>query len=826
LIDPQRLRKRGEGPLPLEQGVASRRYCRTAVLVDIHISKGVIVSERIVAPDPGLMKFGIGQPVSRKEDPKLLRGEGRYADDVSIDGQAYAVMVRSRNAHGVIRGIDVAEARAMPGVLAVYTAADLAAAGRGPMKCAVAFNNRDGSAMRAPLRPALATERVRFVGEAVACVVAETALQAKDAAEAVIVDIEALPAVTRPPEAAAPGAPQIHADLPGNVVLDYHYGDADAVAAAFAQAAHVARLEIVSNRVVVNAMEPRSALGLHDKESGRWTLHVGCQGVFGLRNSLARDILNVAPEQVHVLTGNVGGSFGMKAIVYPEYVCVLHAAHALGRPIKWTDERSESFLSDHHGRDHIRTAELALDRDGNFLAVRLTGYGNAGAFLNPPLPATTNAVKNVIGVYRTPLVEVASKIVITNTTPIGAYRGAGRPEGNYFIERLIDTAAAEMGIDRLELRRRNHITPAAMPYKAPSGMLYDSGEFTAVLDKALAAADWGGFARRKQESAARGRLRGRGIGSYLEVTAPPSKEMGGIRFEADGRVTMISGTLDYGQGHASPFAQVLVDRLGLPFERLDLLQGDSDELLAGGGTGGSRSMLVAGQAFVEASEQVIAKGKEIAAHVLEAAVADIEFARGRFTISGTDRAIGLLDLAERLRSGLKLPEGVPQSLDVAHVSDNPPSSFPNGCHVAEVEIDPETGVIEVVAYQMVNDFGTVINPLLVEGQAHGGVVQGIGQALMERTHYDAEGQPLAGSYMDYALPRAGDVPMFSQLSHPVPATTNRLGVKGCGEAGCAGALPSVMNAVVDALAPFGIKHIDMPATPERVWEALRKAGAA
>jgi carbon-monoxide dehydrogenase large subunit len=781
------------------------------------------VSERIAAPDPGLMKFGIGQPVSRKEDPKLLRGEGRYADDVNFAGQAYAAMVRSRHAHGVIQAIDAAAARDMPGVQAIYTAADLAAAGLGSMKCAVAFSNRDGSAMRAPLRPALATERVRFVGEAVACVVAETALQAKDAAEAVVVDVGTLPAVTSPLTATAPGAPRIHADLAGNVVLDYHYGDADAVAAAFAQAAHVTRLEIVSNRIVVNAMEPRSALALHEPAGGRWTLHVGCQGVFGLRNTLAKEILGVAPEQVHVLTGNVGGSFGMKATVYPEYVCVLHAARVLGRPVKWTDERSESFLSDHHGRDHIRAAELALDRDGYFLAVRLTGYGNAGAFLNPPLPVTTNAVKNVVGVYRTPLVEVSSKVVITNTTPVGAYRGAGRPEGNYFMERLIDTAAVETGIDRLQLRRRNHIKPAAMPYKAPSGMLYDSGEFTAVLDKALAAADWDGFARRKRDSAAKGRLRGRGVGSYLEVTAPPSKEMGGIRFDSDGGVTMITGTLDYGQGHASPFAQVLVDRLGLPFDRIRLLQGDSDELIAGGGTGGSRSMIASGQALVEASEQVIAKGKEIAAFVLEAAVADIEFSRGQFTIAGTDRAIGVVDLAERVRAGLALPQDMPQSLDVAHVSDNPPSSFPNGCHVAEVEIDPETGVIAVVAYQMVNDFGTVINPLLVEGQAHGGVVQGIGQALMERTHYDSEGQPLAGSYMDYALPRAGDVPSFGLVSHPVPATTNRLGVKGCGEAGCAGALPAVMNAVVDALAPFGIRHIDMPATPERVWAALRDA---
>jgi carbon-monoxide dehydrogenase large subunit len=781
------------------------------------------MNDRMDPADLGLVKFGIGQPVPRMEDPKLLRGEGRYTDDLNFAGQAYAVMVRSRHAHGIIRAIDVAAVRAMPGVLAIYIAADLNAAGYGRMKCAVAFSNRDGSPMRAPLRPALASGRVRFVGEAVAVVVAETAVQAKDGAEAVAVDIDPLPAVTSSVAAVAPGAPQIHPDIPGNVVLDYHYGDAEAVAAAFARASHVTRLELVSNRVVVNAMEPRSAIGRYDRADQRWTLHVGCQGVFGLRNTLANDILVVEPKQVHVLTGNVGGSFGMKAIVYPEYICVLHAARALGRPVKWTDERSESFLSDHHGRDHTRTAELALDEGGRFLAVRLSGYGNAGAFLNPPLPVTTNAVKNVVGVYATLLVEVSSKVVITNTTPVGAYRGAGRPEGNYYIERLIDAAAAELGIDRLALRRRNHISPDAMPYKAPSGMTYDSGEFTSVLERAVAAADWEGFEDRKRDSRARGRLRGRGIGSYLEVTAPPSKEMGGIRFEADGGVTMITGTLDYGQGHASPFAQVLVEKLGIPFDRLRLLQGDSDALLAGGGTGGSRSMIVSGQALVEASQLVIERGRQIAAFILEAAAADIEFSRGRFTIVGTDRSIGLLDLAKRIASGLKLPDELPQSLDVGHVSDNPPSSFPNGCHVAEVEIDPETGSIEVVAYSMVNDFGTVINPLLVEGQAHGGVVQGIGQALMERTHYDDQGQPLAASYMDYALPRAADVPSFHLHSHPVPATSNILGVKGCGEAGCAGALPSVMNAVVDALRPYGIRHIDMPATPERVWQAMRDA---
>jgi aerobic carbon-monoxide dehydrogenase large subunit len=765
-----------------------------------------------------LMKFGVGQPVPRKEDPTLLRGEGRYTDDINLAGQAYAVMVRSRNAHGVLRGVDTRAASTMPGVLAVLTHADLEAAGFGPLKCPLNIPQRDGTPMKTPPRPCLATDRVRFVGEAVACVVAESAVQAKDAAEAVELDIEELPSVTSPAEALKPGAPQLHADVLGNLALDFHYGDAVAVSKAFAEAAHVTRLEIVSNRIIVNAMEPRSAIGSF--EDGRWVLRLGCQGVIGLRGGLARDVLKVTPDKVRVLTGNVGGSFGMKSQVYPEYGPLLWAAKKLGRPVKWTDERSESFVSDHHGRDHQRIAELALDRDGRFLAVRLTGTGNAGAYIYPPMPATTNAVKNVIDVYRTPAMEVNSKVVFTNTTPIGAYRGAGRPEGNYYMERLIDTAAREMGIDRVELRRRNHILPAEMPYRAPSGMNYDSGEFTAVLDKALAAADWQGFDRRKKDSANRNKLRGRGIGAYLEVTGPPSKEYGGIRFEDDGTITMLSGTLDYGQGHATPFAQVLCEKLGLPFERFRLLQGDSDQLKVGGGTGGSKSALVASQAFLEAGDKLIEQGKQIAAHVLEASAVDIEFARGRFTIAGTDRGVGILELVDKIKGGLELPPELPQSLDVSHISDNPPFSFPNGCHVAEVEIDRDTGQIEVVRYFMVNDFGTVINPMLVAGQAHGGVVQGIGQAMFERTVYDSQGQPITGSYMDYALPRASDAPSFSVENHSVPCKTNLLGVKGCGEAGCAGALPSVMNAVIDALSEVGVKHIDMPVTPEKVWRAL------
>jgi aerobic carbon-monoxide dehydrogenase large subunit len=773
-----------------------------------------------------VMKFGIGQPVPRSEDPILVRGQGCYTDDIKLAGEAYAVMVRSRVPHGVIKRIDTSAARDMPGVLGVYTGADLV--NYGTLKCIVPFKNRDGTPMRQPPRPALPTDRVRFVGDPIAFVVAETLLQAKDAAEAIEVEIDPLPAVVRPDEAARPGAPLLYDEAPGNVALDYHYGDSEQVAAAFARAAHVTRLKLVNSRVVVNAMEPRAAVGVYDEAGGRFTLHVPSQGVFGLRANMA-DILKVEPKQVRVLTGHVGGSFGMKAAPFPEYVCVLHAARALGRPVKWTDERSGSFVSDSHGRDHELTAELALDADGTFLAVRITNFGNMGAFLSPvaPMPSTINIVKNVQGVYRTPLIEVSTKCVFTNTSHVSAYRGAGRPEGNYYMERLVDAAAAEMGIDRLELRRRNQIRPREIPIKTASGSNYDSGDFPGLLKRALEAADVKGFARRKRESRKRGKVRGLGIGNFLEVTAPPSKEMGGIRFEADGTVTIITGTLDYGQGHAAPFAQVLSERLGIPFERIRLLQGESDELLAGGGTGGSKSIMHSGTAIVEASAKVIEQGKQIASHVLEASPGDIEFANGRFVIAGTDRAIGIMELAARLRAGLRLPEGVPSTLDVRHVSEGPgASTYPNGCHVCEVELDPDTGVIEVVKYTSVNDFGTVINPPIVEGQLHGGVIQGIGQALMEMTVYDDDGQFLTGSFMDYALPRAIDSPEVGVLHHPVPAKTNVLGVKGCGEAGCAGSLTSVMNAITHALSEFGIRHIDMPATPYRVWRAIQDARAA
>ncbi len=773
-------------------------------------------------------KYGVGQPVPRTEDPKLLRGEGTYTDDINLAGQVYGVVVRSRHAHGVLRGIDSTEAQGMPGVLGVYTSADLVAAGLGQMPAGGGAVNRDGSPMLKPAQTVLASDRVRYVGEPVAFVVGRTIDEAREAAEAVVVDVDSLPAVTDARAAVLPDAPQLYDDVPGNTILDFHFGDAGLVAAAFAKAAHVTRLRLINNRVVICAMEPRSTIVSHDAANDSWIIHTGSQGVFGLRNNLAKEVLGIAADKVRLQTHNVGGSFGMKGAVFPEYACLFHAARTLGRPVKWTDERSESFLSDTHGRDHDMDGELALDAEGRFLAVRLTGFGNLGAYPRQasPVPSTANAVKNVVGVYRTPLVEVSTRCVVTNTTPVAAYRGAGRPEGNFYMERLVDKAAREMGIDQIELRRRNHIPAEAMPYKAASEMTYDSGEFTRILDKALISSDWDGFAARKAESQKRGLLRGRGIGNYLEVTAPPGKEMGGIRFEPDGTVTIITGTLDYGQGHAAPFAQVLTARLGIPFGRIRLLQGDSAELIMGGGTGGSKSIMTSGAAIVKASDQVIEQGKRIAGAMLEAAVADIEFSQGRFVIAGTDRSLGIMEMADKIRAGFPLPADVPASLDVKLTIDGVPSAFPNGCHVAEVEVDPATGVTSVVKYSMVNDFGTLVNPMLVEGQAHGGIVQGIGQALMERTVYDADGQFLTGSFMDYALPRATDAPMFAFESHPVPATTNVLGAKGAGEAGCAGSLPAVMNALVDALSDYGITHIDMPATPQAIWRAIEKARKA
>ena len=772
-----------------------------------------------------LQKYGVGQPVRRKEDDTLVRGKGRYTDDVSASGQVYAWIVRSSHAHGTIKGIDTSAATAMPGVLGVWTGADLAAENYNPFTCGFPLKSRDGSPLLQTNRQALATDKVRFVGDPVAFVVAETLAQARDAAEAVALDIEPLPAVTSAKEAAKPGAPQLYDHIPNNVALDYHYGDTAAVEAAFAGAAHVTKLDMENTRVVVAAMEPRSALASYDKKADRFTIQVPTQGVAGNRTNLAKN-LGMPNEKVHLLTDNVGGSFGMKNVNYPEYMCILYAAKKLARPVKWTDERSTSFLSDSHGRAQQIQGELALDKDGKFVAVKISGYGNLGAYITgvAPAPLSAGVAKNLSSVYRTPLMTVDIKTVLTNTTLMGAYRGAGWPEANYFMERLIDRAADEMGINRLTLRKRNFIKPSQLPYDAASGVTYDSGDFQGVFSKALEIADYAGFARRKKESKRRGLLRGIAVGSYLEVTAPSWPELAKVIFEPNGQITLVSGTLDYGQGHASPFAQVLCDQLGVPFENVKLVQNDSDIVHTGGGTGGSRSITAASVAIVEASRLIIAKGKIAAAHLLETSEADIEFESGRFTVAGTDRSIGIMELARRLREG-KMPEGLPSSLDVDHVAKDIPATFPNGCHVAEVEVDPETGVIHIVRYSAVNDFGTVVNPMIVAGQLHGGVAQGIGQALMEVVRYDESGQPITGSFMDYALPRAEDIPSMQIGDHPSPAKTNPLGTKGCGEAGCAGSLSTVVNAVINAASDVGVTHLDMPLTPERVWRAIQDAKA-
>jgi carbon-monoxide dehydrogenase large subunit len=772
-----------------------------------------------------LTKFGIGQPVRRSEDPKLVRGEGRYTDDLSRPGQAFAVMVRSREAHGVIRSIETSSAKAMPGVLAVYTAADLSE--YGPLKCNLPLKSRDGSPIRYTPRPTLAGDKVRFVGDPVACVIAETIAQAKDAAEAVTVDIEPLKPVLKPADAVKPGAPLVYDGVPNNIALDYHFGDAAKVAEAFAKAKHVTRLETSNQRMVVNAMEPRAAIGEYDAAAAKWTLYSSSQGVHGMKTSLM-DILSAPANKVRVVTGQVGGSFGMKAAVYPEYVCILHGARRLGRPVKWTDERSGSFVSDHHGRAQDMVMEVAFDENAHILAMRLSGYGDMGGYLAQfgPLLPTGNQVKNIASMYRTPLIEVATKCVFTNTNFVSAYRGAGRPEGNYYVERALDLAASELGIDRIDLRKRNMIRKGDLPFKAASDMTYDCGDFLGVLRQALEAADYAGFNKRKRESRKRGLLRGLGIGCYLEVTAGAGKELGAIHFEADGTVTIITGTLDFGMGHATTYAQILTNLLGVPFDRIRMVEGDSDRMAFGGGSGGSRSVMFAGTALTESAATVIERGKLIASHVLEASVSDIEFETGRFVIAGTDRSISLLELASRLRGGLKLPEGVPVSLDVDHVANDPvPSAFPNGCHIAEVEVDPETGAAHVVRYSAVNDLGTIVNPLLVEGQIQGGVVQGLGQALLEQAIYDADGQLVTGSFMDYAMPRAHDAPMINVVSHPVPTKSNPLGAKGCGEAGTSGGLPSVANAVIDALSGYGIRHLEMPMTPARIWQAIQDARA-
>ena len=771
------------------------------------------------------LNFGIGQPVTRTEDPRHLTGGGQYTDDTNLDGQVYARFVRSQIAHGEIKSIDISAAEKMPGVLAVYTGDDLKADGIGNIPSGLPLKNRDGSGYFIPPRTGLAQGRVRHVGEPIAVVIAESADQAQEAAEAVMVDIAALPAIADTQGAAKEGAPQLHDGAPGNVCLDFFVGDDEATDKAFAEAAHVTSVKIDSTRMVVNAMEPRSVIGDYDSKTERFTVHMPTQGVMGPKATLAKAIFKVDPDKFLIISNDVGGSFGMKGAAFVEPISVLYAARKLGRPVKWTADRSESFVSDHQGRDSVITAELALDAEGHFLGLRCRGVGNVGAYLTAmgPAPMTNVICRNIISVYKTPAFSYNTQAVFSNTVPTGPYRGAGRPESKYIMEQLVDRAAREMGIDRVEIRRKNLIPKDAFPWKAPNGQTYDSGEFEEIMDAALERADWNGFERRREQSEANGKLRGISVTMYLENTGAAG-ELADIRFRDDGTVALITGAKDMGTSHRTPFAQILADKLGIPYEAIEIIQNDSDLMSPGAsGSGGSKTLVGAGNAIVDCAALIIETGRKAAAHVLEAAEEDIEFAEGRFTVAGTDRSIDVMSLAKELREAGALPDGTPNSLDNKAVHDSSPSSFPNGCHVCEVEIEPETGDVAIVRYTVVDDFGVVINPLVVEGQVQGGIVQGVGQILMEQTVYDEDGQLVTGSYMDYAMPKARDMCPIDFSTRPVPCVTNPLGVKGCGEAGNGGSMAAVMNAILDALAPRGVTHLDAPATPHRVWKAIQDA---
>ena len=777
-------------------------------------------------------RFGVGQPLRRVEDQRLLTGGGRYNDDIDLPGQAWAVVVRSPYPHAEIKRIGTDEAAALPGVLAVYTAADLSADGVGDIPCLMPIPGKDGSSTIMPPHPVLARERVRHVGDPVAFVVAETRQQARDAADLVEIDTDTLPTTIELDEAVSPGATQIWEQAPGNVCLDWEIGDPEATRAALDSAPRVTRLRLVNNRVVVAPMEPRAAIGEFDPDSGQFTLTTGTQGGMRMRPQLASKIFQVEDEKIRIVTPDVGGSFGMKIFLYTEQVMVLYAARKLGRPVKWTGDRGECFLSDAHGRDQVVDIAIGHDEKGRFLALHSSGLANMGAYLSnfAPLIPTGASGKMFSGLYAIPAVHMEVKCVFTNTVPVDAYRGAGRPEAAYYVERAVDAVARELGLSQDEIRRRNFIKPEQLPYTTATGIVYDSGNYAAMMARGMAAADWDGFEGRRGEALARGRRRGLGLACYVEACSAVGAEAARVRLDADGGVTIFIGTQTNGQGHATAYAQLVNDKLDIDPELVRVRQGDTEEWGDGGGTGGSRSLMMGGLAMDGAMDQVIERAKAVAGHMLEAAEADIEFAEGRFTVAGTDRRVTLAEVAARA-GGADLPEELRGEIDGTHrvdslAEDGPGMTYPNGCHVCEIEVEEDTGRIEVLRYVVADDFGRLVNPLMVAGQVHGGVVQGLGQALLESTVYDPDGQLLSGSFMDYCLPRADDVVQVElDLVEDYPCVTNPMGVKGAGEAGAIGAPPALINALLDALAPLGVTGIDMPATPERVWRAIQDAQA-
>ncbi len=774
---------------------------------------------------PTRSSHGIGAPMRRVEDARFLRGAGRFVDDVQVVGAARLYVLRSPHAAARIARLDASAARNMPGVLLVLAGADVE--GLGVLRCITPRHRRDGKPLTQTPWRMLAQGEVRYVGDAVAAVVAESLAAAQDAAEAIEVEYEVLPCVTDVAEAVRPGAPAVWPFAPDNESVFFRAGDAAAVQAAFARAAHVSRLEFRVTRVSANPMEPRNALATHEPIEDRYTLTTGTQLPHVMRNEIAEFALGVPSNRLRIISPDVGGGFGMKESPFQEYVLCLHAAKVLGRPVRWTATRTESFLSDSHARDNLSTAELALDAEGNFLALRVETLCNLGAYLAWQGPvSSTNNVGGLAGVYRTPHICTQVRGIFTHTQPTAPYRGAGRPEAIYAIERMIDLAADEMGLDRVELRRRNMIEPEQMPFQTGLDYRYDSGDFPANQAMALAAADWGGFAARREAAKARGKLLGIGIANAIESAGGPHRgpmeEAAEIRFDNGGSVTLLMGSHNHGQGHETVFRQVASEKLGIPPERIRFINGDTDLVTHGRGTIGSRSMMAAGGALVGAAVKIVERGKRIASHFLEASVEDIEFADGQFRVAGTDRGIGIEALAKRSYVPGQLPMGEELGLSALLITRPGDATFPNGCHICEVEVDPETGECALLRYVVVDDVGTVVNPALVKGQIHGGIAQGLGQVFGENVVY-RDGQLLTASFADYPMPRASDFCGLEVLSNPVPTTTNPLGVKGAGEAGTVGALPALMGAVVDALRPLGVRHLDMPATPERVWAAIQGA---
>jgi aerobic carbon-monoxide dehydrogenase large subunit len=769
-------------------------------------------------------EFAIGQSVSRFEDPRLLKGGGRYVGDMVLPGMVPGYVLRSPHAHARIRSIDVSRAKAAPGVLAILTGADWQASGWGDLPVAGGLKRRDGSVFRPPY-PALVKDRVRFVGDYVAFVVAETHHAALDAAELIAVDYEPLAACASTAEASGEGAPRVWDECADNIGFVQLFGDKAATEAAFAEADHVVRHRFVINRVTAASMEPRGCLGDYNASEDRYTVYTTLQRMHPFRSELA-PVLKVPESKIRVVAGDIGGSFGMKSAVYNEVALVLLASKRVGRPVKWTSTRSESFLCDAQARDNVTEAELALDNNGNFLALRVRTIASIGAYLQTGMPAFTGNIGTLAGVYRTPAIHADVTAVFTHTNPVRPYRGNGRPEAAYVIERLVDLAADELGIDPAELSRRNYIAPAAMPFKTGLTFTYDSGEFEKSMDMALKLADFAGFEQRRAQARTRGKLRGIGLSNTIERAAAQGFEGAEIRFDKSGTATLLTGSVTQGQGHETIFKQIMCDRLGIDPAEVHYVQGDTDQVFVGEGTGGSRSATIGGSAVDIAAERITSKARHIAAHILKLDADEINFADGVFSSPKTNRTLTIKEVAKEAMEPASLPKGTDVGLIATATYTAPVQNFPNGCHICELEIDEDTGEVEIVRYSVVDDVGTVINPLLLKGQIVGGVAQGVGQILMEDIRFDEDGQNLTASFMDYAMPRATDISAVDVKSNPVPTWTNPLGVKGAGEAGCVGAMPAVANALVDALSHLGVRHIEMPATPERLWRAMKEGAGS